>query len=132
MKVTDLRIGNKVFYNDKNETPEPTIIEIGLSDLILISEGVKGCVYKPIPITEDWLVKFGFVMHNVVSGSFSLNSNGVYFSIGLKGFYGSKVNSVSIKTMLISNDWITIDTIDSVHQLQNLYYALTGSELSCS
>jgi len=132
MKVTDLRIGNKVFYNDENETPEPIIVEIGLSDLILISEGLKSCVYKPIPITEDWLVKFGFVMHNKVNGSFCLNNYGIFLSIGLKGFNGFKDNSVSIKTMLITHDWITIDCIDNVHQLQNLYYALTGSELSCS
>lgn len=65
--------------------------------------------FKPIPLTEEWLKKFGF------EESIAFLNKGK-ISIGNGG-------------KLYFNSWYIIDTPKYVHQLQNLYFALTGEEL---
>lgn len=73
--------------------------------------------YEPIPLTEEWLEKFGF----------EKNENGLY-----KLFNQSEV------PILLNGDlngWtcdginFSINNTQYVHQLQNLYFALTNEEL---
>ena len=66
----------------------------------------------PIPLTEDWLLKFGFKGWDL--GKYTLiltNGNFFDFQHGLES------------TPIAKN-------IKHVHQLQNLYFALTGEELT--
>lgn len=66
---------------------------------------------NPIPLTEEWLLKFGFGKENGYPYKFPNGvlkiRNGVYFF---------KHNDIEID-------------LHFVHQLQNLYFALTGKEL---
>ena len=108
MKANELRIGNYVY---------DTLGKVNKIDLEAITYIVKEPhnQVKPIPLIEEWLLKFGFEigynqkkMLDVYCKDFGLliersNSN---------NFYYKKVN------------------IHSVHQLQNLYFALTGIELT--
>jgi len=70
--------------------------------------------YRPIPITEEWLEKFAF--KKVTSSAFG--------------------KSTGVGNILIehtpSYHWVGWSQypIRYVHQLQNLYYALTGEELT--
>ncbi len=75
---------------------------------------------KPIPLTEEWLVKFGFV-DGCLYGIGSENKDEIFVS--LKGD----------NTMYISDSRDSYYSFPApckhVHTLQNLYFALTGSEL---
>ena len=94
MKATDLRIGNLI--RDGHE------IETVTSDHIKCAESGR-CEYDPIPLTEEWLLKFGIIW----DGDIKI----------LKGYLNNYVDGNG-ETRL-----------KYVHQLQNLFHALTGEEL---
>jgi hypothetical protein len=62
---------------------------------------------KPISLTEKWLVKFRLMSIKTELGFWN-NGDAIYFSYGFE-------KSIELKY---------------VHQLQNLYFALTGEELT--
>ena len=66
---------------------------------------------QPIPLTEEWLMKFGF--EALFSGA-GYVKNHVEIGYNHNGFY---IITSGLK-------------IKYVHQLQNLYFALTGEELT--
>lgn len=73
---------------------------------------------KPIPLTEEWLKRFGLERD------------------GCKGIYAFQFLDMDINIHKSYNIWrLTFERVDrimnirSVHQLQNLYFALTGKEL---
>lgn len=116
MKSTELRIGN--YLQGSNPIIVTKILHDGWvkiedSNSSFQVEGEFPC-FKPIPLTEEWLVKFGFER----SGLYNLrNDVYIYDEYGLTntGFeYRYNYSSITIKY---------------VHQLQNLYFALTGEEL---
>lgn len=136
MLVNELRIGNWVKIKEefsKTEFPLKTLeFEIkGFNDgTRRRDEGAKQILYwsipnivfgttvsgsydiecEPIPLTEEWLLKFGFE---------PLGSSRFDFKIFTYYLYdGSFYNQSS-----------RLSTIKYVHQLQNLYFALTGEEL---
>ena len=107
---TDLRINNYVLANGKTDQ---------ISEVKTFEISVYGCednvvLVKPIPLTEEWLVAFGFDSQcgnewHFESACFEWFYDEFYYTAG----EGCKM-SISIK---------------HVHQLQNLYFALTGKEL---
>ena len=114
IQSNELRIGN-LLQNEK----EDRFFECTLEDLQIIQEG-STC--KPIPLTEEWLIKFGFSQVYVTDPQ-EVDSESKYwindfhiFSIPNKGIFFWK-NDKRIKIM-------------HVHQLQNLYWCLTQKELT--
>lgn len=101
MKTNDLRIGNLVLNDDDG----------GVCKLFNIHEGYIN--HKPIPLTEEWLLKFGF--KSIQDGWYEYSNSNITFSWNIYDrqlrFLGEPFN------------------IQYVHQLQNLYFALTGEEL---
>jgi hypothetical protein len=118
MKATQLRIGN--------------ITSLGI--VFLINQDVFSVIdskgdwfkntlteIKPIPLTEEWLLKFGFEINrqtkeenniwrrNWEEGRFEVEQIGAGFFLWDNYCYGTKIKYV--------------------HQFQNLYFALTGEEL---
>jgi hypothetical protein len=90
-----------------------------------VAEGgwVADSLYEPIPLTEEWLTKFGFTKHLTES-----NEGCSYFKIGVLSLMRS--DSLSYGCSFDpenSNSWFT--EIKYIHQLQNLYYALKSEEL---
>lgn len=73
---------------------------------------------EPIPLTEEWLFKFGFKF----DGHCSWWKNEL---IELTIDTGEDEYSVFNN----NGDYITLKGIKYVHSLQNLYFALTGEEL---
>jgi len=72
--------------------------------------------FSPIPLTEEWLLKFGFK-----------NYERLRFSLG-----GTLIVDLEDFTVGINECdvfWFLSNDIMYVHQLQNLYFALTGEEL---
>jgi len=121
MKPEELRIGNWVESNGFWDKEGP----VQISRTFISEEGNDyfKC-YNPIPLTEEWLERFGFIkeMSKWVEDDF-------YFKKTRKG-----VDFVSLwSSEVIAQYDVSVVGFDVfvkyVHQLQNLYYALTGEEL---
>lgn len=100
MKANELRIGNLIFEEETQEVGQVNTVILGIID-----EGLSH-TYKPIPLTEEWLERFNWNPPKDIGVAFSTNTHEIYFVAG--NYY---------------------KTIEYVHQLQNLYFALTGEEL---
>lgn len=72
------------------------------------------CYVYPIPLTEEWLLKFGFQKNDINNDYKYWLIDDSRFLIQTDKFYFSA--------------WLNI--IESVNQLQNLYFALKGKELT--
>lgn len=106
MKATELRIGNWVYDEGDITTPiETCYITLNNTEWL-----------NPIPLTEEWLERFGLSKwknKKIWSKSCIL----IYYSAKDGFSYGKAHARTKIKY---------------VHQLQNLYFALTSEELTCT
>ncbi len=110
MKANELRIGNKFYL------PNGEIGTISYHEIRLLIVAMEKPNYNPIPLTEEWLLKFGAKELNAkrdVLKEFVLKTVRIEMSNSGNFYYK---NSILI--------------LESVHQLQNLYFALTGKELT--
>ena len=116
MKISELRIGNWVTDGFGNCVEVTGIISENNTS------GYKTETLKPIPITEKLLIQCGFKDYHfsysdncilLQSGVISKEDNRYFVYSGLGGAdsYGFEVK------------------LEYLHQLQNLYHALTGEEL---
>ena len=109
MKANELRIGN--YYDNNGEVKKATpntILEVWESERIWCKE---------IKLTEEWLINLSFEKLTGWDDMIYFNNNGIH--IYLCGNY--------------INDWFEYENdiiIKSIHQLQNLYFAITGKELT--
>ena len=124
MKANEFRINNLVYYNGNNN-------EIGVITSIQTTVLKQCYIYlnnrinnvldldliKQIPLTEEWLIKLGFEEDKNQSFYFYKHN---YYDIYIRIFKGGAIS------FLMVNDYIELK---SVHQLQNLYFALTNKEL---
>lgn len=141
MKASDLRIFNWV--NDSNEG----ISQIGFLDIRSQNVGLINplggshdgtCLefIKPIPLTEDWLYKFDFYNKGYERvNTYEVNTSVMCFGEDdkikikfVKEWYDSTEDKPNYYIQLYK-DYDSIRTIKYVHELQNLYFALTGEEL---
>lgn len=139
LKAQDLRIGNLVN------------VEIGRDILPVCVSGISSgsiafdvlpnekewksgrreiIVTKPIPLTEDWLVKFGFEKRGIDKFSIKINPEQIH---------SSQIFTIDKQTYIALGDnkfeyWVVngipLYHLEHIHQLQNLYYALTQTELT--
>jgi hypothetical protein len=109
MRPEELRIGIWINTPDKGDHQVQDGIEIHL---------LEGNPPNPIPLTEEWLLKFGFEKQQ--DGDLTI--------------YPGK-NCYAFSEQWIHNGYPTSDSnalmkCKYVHQLQNLFFALTGEELT--
>jgi hypothetical protein len=85
--------------------------------------------FTPIPLTEEWLLKFGFIKNTYPNLHwFKCLDNGDKLSITEHKQYGSNKH---LSFYFNCGGYSSIDLqLINVHQLQNLYFALTGEELT--
>lgn len=126
IKIEELRIGNLI-WNPVQQCPckvDMAVMGKIQADAYLKSKGNEVVEFEPIPLTEQWLIDFGFT-DNCYPDSLSLN---VLYR-GVLNAYGVSTNpriEIGTKSGIIFGH----SEIKYVHQLQNLFYSLTGEELT--
>ena len=127
MKASELRIGNWVNvrqYPYENEPYQISSLSIDNTFTFKFKGDIKGCfatsIINPIPLTEEWLLKFGFKLMDT-------NSDGGHH------FHILIVGDLRFLTPFEDCSEVSLDGLSMavyyVHQLQNLYFALTKKEL---
>ena len=127
--TSDLRIGNWLFYSKSNKFPMQVEV-IGKDYIYLNFEGNQGDsldiesedIY-PIPLTKDFIIKVSdeSMFKNTVD-------IGGYSGIEMRAEHNRDGNFELIPT-INCDEYCIGRHICYVHELQNLYYALTGKEL---
>ena len=140
MNAREFRIGNKynLFLGISDDGPQYRQVEIsGINTNVLNAPRIKINNdnywhpienFEPIPLTEEWLLKFGFSKNeNYV---LQIETTLMPLSITLSDNYPNEkykawdYEDENFSYHIISNN------IKHVHKLQNLYHALTGEELT--
>ena len=124
MEKTDLRIGNLVGIKETalhadgcNHSEAIFEIEEIKKDVVQFKGYHAGEYYKdlkPIPLTEQWLLDFGFVNDSNLHYRWTMGDILIY--------------DIDDNCICISDTW-EFGMRKYVHQLQNLYFALTQEEL---
>jgi len=112
MKATELRIGNWVCNDFTRED-----IEVYPMMIHRLSKIEGEHHIKPIPLTEEWLIKFGFVREGMLT-------------MRLDKFTCYCEEDDYIDNFCLGHIELFDVVPKYVHQLQNLYFALTGKELT--
>jgi hypothetical protein len=118
MKANELRIGNLVL--DGNKEIQVFMLDVDLDRDRVNYTGIEGL--KPIPLTKEWLLKFGFEdvkQYNDFSFQ-KLMNDGLFFCLD---------DSLEVYIGQMQYFSHSLVVIKYVHQLQNLYFALTQEEL---
>ena len=123
MKASELRIGN-YFIGHQFNMPDSIFRVKWVGDKSISGESTEakygaGFIegqFSGIPLTEEWLLKFGFRRHDECS--FDL------------GDYTFKLNTFNLWDYCHDEEYLIAAGIKHVHSLQNLYFALTGEELN--
>jgi hypothetical protein len=131
MKPNELRIGN--LFKDRGGKILRLDLWVGMKlaqrvvlngfEVHPLTEDLEYC--QPIPITEEWLINFGFKKHKCNIGGADMWQGMDAWSINDNNwlFRGNPIDGLKLVGYFNSN-------IEYVHQLQNLYFALTGIELT--
>jgi hypothetical protein len=131
MEAKELRIGNLVYYLCEDSLATPTewneVSTIDVNDLVIIESGISD-KYSPIPLTAEWLLKFGFEENNKYF-TFYIRAH-VFIFLDDENRFGVAYENEEYEDCGGDEEWfIYIPNIDFVHQLQNLFFALTGKEI---
>lgn len=146
MKAEELMIGN-IILSGKHQLVG--YVKSIFGDDVLLEDKLTGEEWQPelkdcagIPLTEEWLVKFGFTRHCRVkvlnAYEYTLRIDETNLDIEVQQGYQGDNNRFRVNLSVdgeeyaeepqsINNAWL--NHIRYVHQLQNLYFALTGEEL---
>lgn len=118
MKAQEFRLGNLINSKEldlRNGSERIDAVEV---DTYVMFELIRGNItgkYSPIPLTEEWLLKFDWF--RITTDKRYTFRDIEYYSISESGslYFGLEYTATDIKY---------------VHQLQNLYFALIGTELT--
>jgi hypothetical protein len=132
MKANELRIGNlvkdsggkilKIDWFERDKVCQRMTLMIEVNHPLMTNE-VRPLTERfefiePIPLTEEWLVKFGF--------KFTKNGSDIWY----KEYCFIEFDKLIKCYIEEGRGIICLEHIKYVHQLQNLYFALTGEELT--
>lgn len=119
MKEIELRLGNLIYWDipeKEGVVHEVVGIRNRIPQTIPISLGDSIEDYKPIPITEEWLLNFGFKKD---SEGYTLGRYSLYYNHKQdSGIYGQYYLGFQC-----GKDF------NFIHQLQNSYFNVIGQEL---
>ena len=120
IQAQELRLNNLISFPFISQEVE--VIGIALHDslgLRIQAKGVDGSIYfepievfDPIPLTEEWLLKLGYNGCSIRHNHYVIKGHTIWLC---QEMFLCDKNGIIIK---------------HVHQLQNLYFALTNTELT--
>ena len=108
MKDNELRIGNLVIYGG-------SVVKMNLHEFTHFLRFPE--TYTPITLTEEILLKCGFEKRE--DGDYNLFKNSEVDIVICSDFSSWKCDGINF----------SVNYIKHLHQLQNLYFALTGEDL---
>lgn len=125
----ELRVG--VWVNDRGSQPFQILPNYILGQYQCEIAKTINIDCNPIPLTEEWLVNFGIIKkyyeNQFEEGGFEKDENGKRFYFWVKGAFNLEIQSNGEIWFEVYSHYIHVKF---VHQLQNLYFALTGEELT--
>ena len=133
MNANELMIGNYVNYQGRAQkicALNMNSVKIGELAYDDHRETLSNDSIKPISLTEEWLLKFGFIHNKSVNedGELLINNYTLkidkYSTIVIEDDFSFGIEN-EIESVIFDND-----VLKSVHRLQNLYFALTNKELT--
>ena len=97
--------------------------------LISAEIDINEMIKEPIPITEEWLLKFGFEKDTHIDGYKVIGKSDCYWIQEMRAvlFLKSDIRDINYPYIDMAGNHIRLDYI---HQLQNLYFAITQKELT--
>lgn len=110
MKSNELRIGNFVLQDNE--------LIAGIVSNTLHKFSIGQIYLQPIPLTEEWLLKLGFERQENNWKTLNLH----FATISWERLAGTALS--------FEKESIYLPHIKFIHQLQNLYFTLTGEELT--
>lgn len=125
IQANELRIGNWISYNNNHVQvfELPYLIDIDEGKEAYLVNSVWLNEHKPIPLTPEILEKCGFEKYTENTGA-PINDDIEYWHNQFDVFF-------DVHGALILKDFhFNINRPKYLHQLQNLYFALTGTELN--
>lgn len=125
IRANELRIGNLAYRTNKS-TGKRDLIQITPSCIMDISANGErsSFIYEPIPLTEEWLVRFGFSKGILFDTILYLSGTRWHIS------YHDGIYQLNYKENP-SSQWVPVlKDIKHVHTLQNLFWILCGEELT--
>lgn len=111
IQANELRIGNYIEFMNDSTSGQPQKFEV--QDYSVIGR------IEPIPLTEEWLLKLGFIKDDAYEKSYTSR---IIRGRNIRVFHHNNA------THFLLNMHFAVD-LKYVHQLQNLYFALTSEEL---
>ena len=147
MKANELRIGSLVYITDTSTLLfYKQVTQINIHNLMYLCGETKDPFefeIEPIPLTEEWLLKFGFRKVSVCEYELSIKlekfedwwdyykeeETSIY--VILEDGIMVEVNKVGVKSKDEDLEVMSfkLPHIQNVHQLQNLFQSLTNEEL---
>jgi hypothetical protein len=112
IEARELKIGNWVSFEDHL---------IKQQRIVFLSEKADLSMVEPIPLTEDWLLRFGF---DYVRGEEYHNKR-----INEGAFHLKRVGDAFNHWYFYHKDKMITTNIRFVHQLQNIFFAMKSEEL---
>lgn len=119
MKVNELRIGNYIEGKD-GSIDEVRELAAGTGLVGKINDNPGEGYFKPIRLTEEWLVKFGLAKSQY--SSMDIVRYNIDETLVVKLYSGGGGS--------IAHQGIDMTFADYVHELQNFYFMITGEDLT--
>ena len=133
MKPESLRIGN--YYNSAKFNQ---IVKCEMADFSEIYQRAEGAtpdesdiaaIFEPIPLTEEWLIKFGLPKREVITNPENYNEYSIREDFDIYCHMDRSGNCLLWGECDEGEDFFIIK-YDTVHEFQNIFRDLTAKEVT--
>ena len=122
MKATELRLGNLIYDFNADIITVDSIVVGTKSMTIINGYDPDEELCHPIPLTEEWLIKFGFKKYGTLDNCYILGH--IIVEIGImEDTWNCRITMTKTKSLHLRG-------LEYVHTLQNLYFSFKDEELT--